>query len=224
LNFVYILTGPGGKVVAKQALPYVRCVGESWPLTLERAAFESKALVIQKKLCPELVPEVYLFDQSKALIVMKFVPPPHLILRKHLIAGERLSTMADHISTFLAKTLFGTSSLNLDGGSFRNQVSQWSKNSGLCALTEQVIFTDPYYSVPINHWTTPQLDSFVKAIQSDAALKVAIAELKAKFLGQTEALLHGDLHTGSIMATEGSTYVIDPEFAFYGMKRQITTK
>jgi len=81
---------------------------------------------------------------------------------------------------------------------------------------EQVIFTDPYHSVPINHWTSPQLDGFVQSLQSDIALKVAVAELKAKFLGSTEALLHGDLHTGSIMATEGSTFVIDPEFAFYG--------
>jgi 5-methylthioribose kinase len=28
--------------------------------------------------------------------------------------------------------------------------------------------------------------------------------------------VHGDLHTGSIMANEHETYVIDPEFAFYG--------
>jgi 5-methylthioribose kinase len=31
-----------------------------------------------------------------------------------------------------------------------------------------------------------------------------------------EALIHGDLHTGSIMVTDSSTMVIDPEFAFYG--------
>lgn len=31
-----------------------------------------------------------------------------------------------------------------------------------------------------------------------------------------QALLHGDLHTGSIFIKEDSTKVIDPEFAFYG--------
>jgi 5-methylthioribose kinase len=36
------------------------------------------------------------------------------------------------------------------------------------------------------------------------------------FLNQTEALVHGDLHTGSIMATRDDTRMIDPEFAFYG--------
>jgi 5-methylthioribose kinase len=36
INFVYIVEGPNGGVCVKQALPYVRCVGESWPLTQVR--------------------------------------------------------------------------------------------------------------------------------------------------------------------------------------------
>ena len=47
-------------------------------------------------------------------------------------------------------------------------------------------------------------------------LHVAISRLKLKFMSQPEALIHGDLHTGSIMVTERETRVIDPEFAFYG--------
>ena len=35
-------------------------------------------------------------------------------------------------------------------------------------------------------------------------------------MGHPEALIHGDLHTGSIMVTQSETLVIDPEFAFYG--------
>ena len=37
LNLVFIVTGPEGKLCVKQALPYVRLVGESWPLPLSRA-------------------------------------------------------------------------------------------------------------------------------------------------------------------------------------------
>ena len=40
--------------------------------------------------------------------------------------------------------------------------------------------------------------------------------LQAKFLEKQQALLHGDLHTGSLMVTADTTYVIDAEFAFYG--------
>jgi 5-methylthioribose kinase len=47
-------------------------------------------------------------------------------------------------------------------------------------------------------------------------LKAAVALLKNKFVTDTASLLHGDLHTGSIMCTRTSTFVIDHEFAFYG--------
>jgi len=219
LNFVYILTGKSGtKIVVKQALPYVRCVGESWPLTLDRATFEANALKEEYALAPSLVPEVYHFDKTKALIVMRFVEEPHIILRKAFIQGLRFSTFADHLSTFMANTLYGTSCLAMDSGNFRKKVSEWSQNTAMCALTEQVVFTDPYASPPpsINRWTCPQLDDFAQALRDCTPVKIAIASLKAKFLGSTEALLHADLHSGSVMAKEGSTFVIDPEFAFYG--------
>mmetsp|Transcript_17180 Transcript_17180/g.17911 ORF Transcript_17180/g.17911 Transcript_17180/m.17911 type:complete len:322 (-) Transcript_17180:9-974(-) len=147
---------------------------------------------------------------------MEYIPPPHLILRKHFIGGVKLPKLADHLSTFLAQTLYKSSALELTGEQFRLQVSQWSKNTGLCGLTEQVIFSDPYTISPVNHWTTPQLDEFAISIRNDEELKTAIFLLKEKFLGNAEALLHADLHTGSIMGTVDNTVVIDPEFAFYG--------
>ena len=47
LNLVFIVTSGAAGVVVKQALPYVRLVGESWPLPLDRAHFEHEALKIQ---------------------------------------------------------------------------------------------------------------------------------------------------------------------------------
>ena len=40
--------------------------------------------------------------------------------------------------------------------------------------------------------------------------------MKLKFLTDAQALIHGDLHTGSIMVTDSDTRAIDPEFAFFG--------
>ena len=40
--------------------------------------------------------------------------------------------------------------------------------------------------------------------------------LPFRFCERAQALIHGDLHTGSVMVTRESTQVIDPEFAFYG--------
>ena len=67
-----------------------------------------------------------------------------------------------------------------------------------------------------NRWTKPQLDGIAAEFRGDSDLKVAISRLKLKFLSSAEALIHGDLHTGSIMITESDTRIIDPEFAFFG--------
>lgn len=71
LNYVYIVEGPNQKcLIVKQALPYVRCVGESWPMSLRRAYFENKALMEEQKLMGSwsCLPEVYHFDNDNALI------------------------------------------------------------------------------------------------------------------------------------------------------------
>jgi 5-methylthioribose kinase len=47
-------------------------------------------------------------------------------------------------------------------------------------------------------------------------LKSEVQKLLTKFVSNNETLLHGDLHTGSVMCTEDSIFVIDPEFATYG--------
>ena len=43
-----------------------------------------------------------------------------------------------------------------------------------------------------------------------------MAVSSSRFCERAQALIHGDLHTGSVMVTHDSTQVIDPEFAFYG--------
>jgi len=220
LNLVFIVTNVENqkKIIVKQSLPYVRCVGESWPLTLERSFFEYKALCAEKEACPDFVPAVYYFSKPNALMVMEYIPPPNIILRKGFIAGIRYPTMAADMGIFCAHTLFKTSGFKLSETELRQQVQFWSTNVEMCALTEQVVFTEPYIYAVNNHWTSPQLDIDKEAIEGDAALKVEASKLKNKFVTETQALLHADLHSGSVMCSPAShqTFVIDPEFAFYG--------
>ncbi|GAB4820785.1 hypothetical protein N2152v2_007831 [Parachlorella kessleri] len=111
INFVYIVEGPAGGLCVKQALPYVRIVGESWPLSQERVRFEATALMEEARHCPEHVPQVYLYDEAMALIVMQYLAPPHVILRHGMIQGNIYPRLADHLAHFLATTLFHTSLL-----------------------------------------------------------------------------------------------------------------
>jgi 5-methylthioribose kinase len=215
LNLVFIVTSGTAGVVVKQALPYVRLVGESWPLPLDRAHFEQEALKTQAAYVPMHVPKVYHFDAEQAAIVMAYLSP-HIILRKGLIRRIKYPQLADHLSTFLAEVLFRTSDLGMPADAKKAAQALFCQNTALCKISEDLIFTDPYRIAPLNRWTSPELDGLAAAFRADAPLKVAVQELKWAFLTRGEALLHGDLHTGSVMVTDTDTRVIDPEFAFFG--------
>jgi 5-methylthioribose kinase len=215
LNLVFIVEGVGGSVVVKQALPYVRLVGESWPLPLERSWFEYRALTEEARCAPGLTPEVFHFDRAQAMIVMEYLHP-HVIMRKGLICGIEYPRFADDIAEFLAATLFNTSALAGTAAEHKARVELFAPNTALCKITEDLVFTDPYREAPLNRWTRPYLDREKRAFERDSALKVAAQALKYRFMTSAEALIHGDLHTGSIMVTEEDTRVIDPEFAFIG--------
>ena len=215
LNLVFIVTGPAGGVAVKQALPYVRLVGESWPLPLSRAFFEHEALVEQARVAPAQTPRIYHYDHEMALTVMELLRP-HVIMRKGLAAGIRYPHFARDIAHFMATTLFYTSDLALPAAEKKRRMAVFCGNTALCKITEDLIFTDPYRVAELNRWTSPQLDGIAAEFRADTAAKAAISELKGKFLTSAEAMIHGDLHTGSIMVTATETKVIDPEFAFYG--------
>src|SRR3954470_17526475 len=215
LNLVFIVTGPEGGVAVKQALPYVRLVGESWPLPLSRAFFEHEALTEQARAAPAQTPRIYHYDHEMALTVMELLRP-HIIMRKGLAAGIRYPHFARDIAHFLGHTLFHTSDLALPAAEKKRRMAVFCGNTALCKITEDLIFTDPYRIAELNRWTSPQLDGIAAEFRADTAAKAAISELKGKFLISAEAMIHGDLHTGSIMVTATETKVIDPEFAFYG--------
>ncbi len=215
LNLVFIVEGPAGGVVVKQALPYVRLVGESWPLPLERSWFEYNALVEHGRYAPRLTPKLFHFDREQAMIVMEYLSS-HLIMRKGLIRGVEYPRFAADIAEFLAETLFNTSVLAGSAAEHKRRVELFARNIELCRITEDLVFTDPYREAPLNRWTRPHLDADKRAFENDSALKVAAQARKYQFLTAAQALIHGDLHTGSIMLNESGTRVIDPEFAFVG--------
>ncbi|MBS2968549.1 S-methyl-5-thioribose kinase [Metabacillus sp. KIGAM252] len=215
LNLVFHITEPksGKGIILKQALPYAKVIGESWPLTLDRARIESSALVKQAELAPGLVPEVYYTDQTLAITVMEDLS--HLqIARKALIERKDVPLLAEHIGKFMAHTLFYTSDFALKPHVKKQLVKQFT-NPDLCKITEDFVFTDPFFDYESNDFE-PELREAAETLWEDTHVKLEVAKLKRKFLTEAGALLHGDLHTGSIFVSETETKVIDPEFAFFG--------
>ncbi|KEZ52671.1 S-methyl-5-thioribose kinase [Metabacillus indicus] len=214
LNLVFRITDQSNNgLIIKQALPYAKVIGESWPLTLDRARIESSAMLKQAETAGDYVPKIYYSDETLAITAMEDLS--HLqIARAGLIEGKDFPLLGRHIGEFLGKTLFYSSDFALNPQTKKQLVKQFS-NPELCKITEDFVFTDPFFDVESNSFED-ELRPAAEAIWNDTELKLEVAKLKHKFLTEAETLVHGDLHTGSIFADDETTKVIDPEFAYYG--------
>ncbi|BCP51923.1 methylthioribose kinase [Kaistia sp. 32K] len=215
LNLVFLVDGPDGSVCVKQSLPYVRAAGESWPLPLDRAFFEQSYYRAIEPHVEGLVPRFYYYEPKLYAFVMEKLSP-HIILRRGLIEGKRYPQAAAHVGDFAARSTFATSDFGATIEAKAELTARFAKNTSLIRITAEVVFSDPLSPSPRNRWTSPELDGLAARFRSDSVLKAAVAHFGWRFLTEGQALIHGDLHTGSVMVTETDTRVMDPEFSFVG--------
>lgn len=214
LNLVFRVKNANGRsLIVKQALPYARCVGESWPLTIERARIEAEVLLRHGRICPEHTVKVLHYDAGVAAIVMEDLGQL-AILRSELVAGKQFPQLADQLALYLARTLFFTSDFVLNGLQKKIEVARFI-NPELCLITEDLFFSDPYCNHERNAIHQPIMPQ-ARELWHDEALQAEVARLKADFLSKPQALLHGDMHSGSIFISAEQCKVIDAEFGFYG--------
>jgi 5-methylthioribose kinase len=215
VNFVYRVRGPAGTLCVKQAPPYVRVAGDSWPLTPERAVHEYRALEEHGRAAPGALPAPLHLDRTRHLLVLEYVEG-HTVLRHRLAGGHRHPGLGEQVGDYLARTLFATSDLALPAADKRALVAEFETNTEMCKIMEDMVFTEVYTDFHRNRWTTPHLDGEVARIRADTRVAVAASRLKNRYLTSREALLHGDLHTGSVMVGESGSRVFDHEFACFG--------
>jgi 5-methylthioribose kinase len=220
LNLVFIVEAaepeaPQASVCVKQALPYVRAAGPSWPMSPQRAYFEHSYYLAVAPHVGTLIPAIYHYDPTLYCIVMERLSP-HIILRHGLIAGRRYPQLARDLGEYVARASYFSSDLAWPFERKMDALALFARNQALVRISVDLIFTDPYIDSARNRHTSPQLDAIAAELRGDGALKAAAARFGHKFLNEPQALVHGDLHSGSVMVTEQDSRVIDPEFAFCG--------
>jgi len=214
INFVYrVRDHKGASLIVKQALPYIRIIGEGWPLSLDRIRIEAEVLLSEACWAPHQVPELLHFSPADAAILMEDVSD-HQNLRHAMIERRALAGLGQQIGGFLATTLFHTSDFFLGSQAKKAQLASFI-NPDLCGISEEVYFIDPFCDHERNR-VNPLLLGEARDVWANESLRAEVAELKYGFMNRTEALIHGDLHTGSIFVRDSSIKVIDPEFAFCG--------
>lgn len=229
INYVFrVRSRANGKsIIVKQADRLLRSSGR--PLDITRSKREANALRIYADLTPQFIPQIYAYDNTMSAICMEDISYCGN-LRKELMAGHPLPpNFTENAASFLADAVFATSDLFLPPEEKKERVSAFI-NPELCAISETLVFSEPYCNGKSRNRITPGNEAFIqKILYNDEALKAEVALLRETFMNKAEALIHGDLHTGSIFignntgtaidnngTTEPCMKIIDPEFAFYG--------
>ena len=214
INYVFRLRDPDGKsLIIKQADRFIRSSGNA--ADMDRNRIEARILQLEHRLSPAHIPAIYLYDPVMCCVIMQDIGD-HENLRYALMAHKTFPTLARDMGEFLADTLIPTTDLLLTPAEKKAAVKDYI-NPSMCDISERLVFTHPYTdNQGRNKPFGPNRAWLEGALYGDPALKLAAAKLKSGFMDNAQALIHGDLHSGSIFVKPGSTMVLDPEFAFYG--------
>lgn len=214
LNLVFKIFDSAGvsRIVVKQALPYVRCVGESWPLTLDRARLEAQNLVEHYQHSPQHTVKIHHFDPELAVMVMEDLSS-HRIWRGELIRNNYYPQAARQLGEYLAHTLFHTSDFYLHPHEKKAQVAKFI-NPEMCEITEDLFFNDPYQIHARNSYPA-ELENDVAALRDDAQLKIAVASSSTAFLARRSPAARRHSQRFDFVA-DGSLKAIDAEFGYFG--------
>ncbi len=215
INYVFKVwdVSTGHSIIIKHADVLLRSSGRE--LDVNRNRIEANILKLEARYAPGLVPEVYKYDPVMCVMVMEDVSD-YKNLRTELLARKTFPRLADDITTFMVNTMLPTTDLVMKPSEKKDQVKEFT-NKDLCDISEDLVFTEPYVDYKSRNIILPDNLSFVeRELYQDHALICEVAKLKNNFKNNAQALIHGDLHSGSIFANQHGTKVLDPEFAFYG--------
>ncbi|MFF7450723.1 MULTISPECIES: S-methyl-5-thioribose kinase [unclassified Streptomyces] len=220
MNRVFLASNTDGtrRLAVKQALPWVRVAGPSWPMSPDRADAEARAYEQVARVAPDKIPAIHGYDPENHALVMEDMSDLQ-VLRTLLNEGAAYGPHTSaRIGEFVAQFSFATSDFGMASAD-RKALIAASVSPELCKITEDVVLSEPYIEHEHNHWHE-QLDDLAREFRADTRLRTEVADLRHTFMTSAQALLHGDLHTGSVMVGDRDgtpvVRVFDPEFSFVG--------
>ena len=209
LNHVFRLSDAAGgrSVIVKQADEEV--------LAADRIRIESSMLKIQESLCPGQVPRLYDYNEVMRAIIMEDMSD-YTVLRTGLLAHKTYPQFAEQITTYLSRSLLMTSDIVMDHREKKRLAAAFA-NPDLCDITENLVLGEPVMDYRNRNDIFPPVKDYVeKHIYKDEALRAELAALRFHFMNFPQALIHGNLNTGSVFINQKRSFVFNPEFAFFG--------
>ena len=212
INYVFRLKWEKKSYIFKQADELLR--SSQRPLSQNRMDIEAFMLNYYNKSTPKFSPKLYFYDKDLKLIVMEDLFDFNS-LRHEYMNGNFYQGTTKKLGEFCVKSLLPTTIFHMDLNK-RRKLQSMICNEDMCNITEDLVLTEPFIDYKKRNVITDGLKDYVEEnIYNDRNLQLRAAMLKEKFVNDKQALIHGDLHTGSIFVKEGEVKIIDPEFAVF---------
>lgn len=214
LNYVYrVWDGKGHSIYIKQAGTEAR-ISEDIKVSTDRNRLESELLLLEEKFAPGMVPHIYFFDTVMCACGMEDCTD-FSVMRDAMLRHEIFPRFADDVSTFMVNTLLLSSDVVMEHKEKKELVKKFI-SPDLCDITEKLVLMEPYNDLGRRNNVFLPNEEFVKReLYGDEALHLEVAKLKFRFMTDAQALLQGDLHTGSIFIRKDATKFFDCEFGTY---------
>ena len=213
LNHVCRVTDDKGhSLYIKQAGDTLR-ISEDMTATLDRNRQESEILQLEEKFAPGLVPHIYFFDTVMSASGMEDCSDFE-VMRDAMLKHTSYPGFAERIADFMVDTLLLSSDIVMDHRE-KKELTRRFITPDLDDITEKLVLMEPYLGAARNNIFAPNKEFVEKELYSDEVLHLAVSKLKFNFMTNAQALLHGDLHTGSIFIKEDAIKVVDCEFGTF---------
>ncbi|MBE0496158.1 MAG: phosphotransferase [Campylobacterales bacterium] len=192
----------GNEVVLKYAPPYLHLLGPSFALTQERISVEMHALAYFASVTPSFVPRLLQEDEANHCMLLEY-KKGFVTLREAHLQGDFTLERYTNLGAFVGALATHTPA---------PKPVEFYENATLKSITDAYVFTIAFLenspkTVP-HPWFTP--------LPKSARLLENVAFLKTLFHTPYPHLIHGDLHTGSVLVRGEEIAVIDAEFALFG--------
>lgn len=202
----------GHSIYIKQAGLETR-ISKDMTASLDRNRQESEILELEEKMAPGMVPHIYFFDTVMCASGMEDCSDFE-VMRDAMLEHKTFPKFADDISTFMARTLLLSSDVVMDHKE-KKELTRRFITPDLCDITEKLVLMEPYLGSSRNNVFPPNREFVEKELYSDDALHLEVSKLKFNFMTNAQALLHGDLHTGSVFIKPDATKIFDCEFGTF---------
>ena len=214
INYVFRVSDGEHFLIIKQSTVSTR-IDTNLNVDINRFKLEYDSMKLRRSFAPEFVPKVYDIDMENHVFITEDVSYLK-ISRFQLLKGVQFPLLGEHIGLYMAKNNFFTSEYYLDSRSFRD-LSVHFMNPTMREIMDVVMFlTKVTPEDTVGQPLDPDFQRFSSSICADPQVLIARQKLRHLFMTKGECLIHGDLHTSNVFASDEETKVIDMEYTFCG--------